>query len=132
GGGDWIKRWRRQPGSSPSSSLERCAMRLAGWSRAFSLCVFWGGVAWGQTLPTTARVETLPLRLTMPDPYQVTVVLEPVRRLMVVAPADGVIRSLDARLGATVRESQELAQLDRTEATAKLRMATAEVREKQA
>jgi RND family efflux transporter MFP subunit len=68
----------------------------------------------------------------MPENYQVTVVLEPARRVMVVAPADGVIQSLDARLGGTVRESQELAQLDRTEATAKLKMASAEIKEKQA
>src|SRR4029077_8383247 len=76
-------------------------------------------------------VETVPLQLTMPDPYQVTVALEPVRRLVVVAPADGVIRSLDARLGGMVRGSQELAQLDRSESIAKLKVASAEVKEKQ-
>jgi hypothetical protein len=58
----------------------------------------------------------------MPDPYQVTVVLEPVRRLVVVAPTDGVIRSLEARLGGMVRGSQELAQLDRGESIAKLKV----------
>jgi multidrug efflux pump subunit AcrA (membrane-fusion protein) len=68
----------------------------------------------------------------MPDPYQVSVALEPVRRLILVAPADGVIRSVDARLGGLIRESQELAQLDRGEASAKLKVALAEVKEKQA
>src|SRR5947209_8435491 len=109
-------------------------MRLRGWSPTLALCVVWGELAWGQTptAPSAARIETVPLRLAMPEDYQVTVVLEPARRVMVVAPADGVIQSLDARLGGTVRESQELAQLDRTEATAKLKMASAEIKEKQA
>ena len=41
-------------------------------------------------------------------------------------------RSLEARPGATVRDTQELAQLDRTEAMARLKMAQADVKEKQA
>jgi multidrug efflux pump subunit AcrA (membrane-fusion protein) len=68
----------------------------------------------------------------MPDRYQVWSVLEPIRRVTLVAAADGVIRSLDARPGGVVRESQELAQLDRTEANAKLKIASAEMKEKQA
>jgi multidrug efflux pump subunit AcrA (membrane-fusion protein) len=107
-------------------------MRLGGSLGVFSLCVFWAGAVWGQTAPAAARIETVALRLTMPEAYQVTVVLEPIRRVTVVAPTDGVVRSLDGRLGGMVRESQELAQLDRSEATAKLKMAAAEVKEKQA
>ena len=74
----------------------------------------------------------MPLELTMPERYQVTEVLEPIRKVTLIAPADGLIRSIEARLGAVVRESQEIAQLDRTEAAARLKMATAEVNEKQA
>jgi multidrug efflux pump subunit AcrA (membrane-fusion protein) len=107
-------------------------MRLAGLSFAFSLCLIGGTRAWGQTTGATARVETVPLRLTQPDPYQVMAVLEPMRRLTIIAPVDGVIRTLDARLGGSIRESQELAQLDRNEANARLQVATAEVKEKQA
>ena len=107
-------------------------MRVAGLSFAFGFCLFCGTMTYGQTPPPTARIETVPLRLTMPDPYQVWAVLEPTRRLTVIAPADGVIRTLDARLGGSVRESQELAQLDRSEANARLQVATAEVKEKQA
>ncbi|HZW29921.1 MAG TPA: hypothetical protein VFF52_04385, partial [Isosphaeraceae bacterium] len=107
-------------------------MRLTSWPPIVSVCVLWGSLAWGQTAPGSARIETVPLRLAMPDDYQVAVVLEPARRVLVVAPADGMIQSLDARLGGTVRDAQELAQLDRTEANAKLKMAAAEVREKQA
>jgi multidrug efflux pump subunit AcrA (membrane-fusion protein) len=39
---------------------------------------------------------------------------------------------MEVRLGAAVRESQEVAQLDRTAATARLKMARAELKEKQA
>ncbi len=39
---------------------------------------------------------------------------------------------MEFRLGATVRESQEIAQLDRNEASARVKMASAEVKEKQA
>jgi multidrug efflux pump subunit AcrA (membrane-fusion protein) len=44
---------------------------------------------------------------------------------------DGLVRSVEARLGTSVRESQDLVQFDPTEANARLRMATAEVKEKQ-
>jgi RND family efflux transporter MFP subunit len=85
-----------------------------------------------QTLPTAARIESVPLELTMPERYQVTAMLEPIRRVTLVAAADGFIRSMDVRLGATVRESQEIAQLDRAEASARLKRALAEVKAKKA
>jgi multidrug efflux pump subunit AcrA (membrane-fusion protein) len=107
-------------------------MRLASLSVAFSLCLLCGGVAWGQTAAATARIDTTSLRLTMPDPYQVIAVLEPIRRVTIVASSDGVLRTVEARLGSPVRESQELAQFDRGEASAKLQVAQAEVKEKQA
>jgi multidrug efflux pump subunit AcrA (membrane-fusion protein) len=107
-------------------------MVVRGMSRAFGLCLIGTGLGWAQALPTSATIESVPLELTMPERYHVSSVLEPVRRVALVAPADGVVRSLDARPGLTVRESQELAQLDRSEATARLKMAQAEVKEKQA
>ncbi len=85
-----------------------------------------------QALPTTASIETAPLDLTMPERYQVTAVLEPIRRVTLVAPADGIVRSLGARLGTTVRPSQEIAQLDRGEALARVKLAHANLKEKQA
>jgi RND family efflux transporter MFP subunit len=97
-----------------------------------SIGVIWVASASGQAPEQTARIETLPLQLTMPDSYHVAVALEPIRRLLVLAPADGVIRSVDVKQGSTVREGQELAQLDRSEALAKQKVAKAEVREKQA
>jgi multidrug efflux pump subunit AcrA (membrane-fusion protein) len=92
----------------------------------------WAALAFGQNVPTAARIETIPLELTMPERYRVTEVLEPVRRVIIVAPVDGMIRAMDVRVGATIRESQEVAQLDRTAASARLKMARAELKEKQA
>ncbi len=103
-------------------------MRLGGFSVAFSLCAALAGPAVGQS----ARIETQPLRLMDPDPYQVNAVLEPARRVKIIAPFDGLIRSVDARLGGAVRESHDLVQLDPTEANARLRIATAELKEKKA
>ena len=39
-----------------------------------------GGWPAAQTLPTAARIESVPLELTMPERYQVTEVLEPIRQ----------------------------------------------------
>lgn len=102
-----------------------------GLSRGLAIFFSWMGMACGQTVPTAARIESVPLELTMPERYQVAESLEPIRRVTLVAPADGFIRSMEIRLGETVRGSQEIAQLDRTEASARLKMASAEVKEKQ-
>jgi multidrug efflux pump subunit AcrA (membrane-fusion protein) len=85
----------------------------------------------GQSAAASARIETSALRLIDPDPYQVTAVLEPIRRVKLVAPTDGTVLSVEARLGTSVRESQDLVKFDPTEANARLRMASAEVKEKQ-
>jgi multidrug efflux pump subunit AcrA (membrane-fusion protein) len=102
-----------------------------GLSRGLAVLFAWVGIACGQTVPTAARIESVPLELTMPERYQVAESLEPIRRVTLLAPADGFIRSMEVRLGETVRGSQEIAQLDRTEASARLKMASAEVKEKQ-
>jgi RND family efflux transporter MFP subunit len=102
-----------------------------GLSRGLALLFACVGTASGQTVPTAARIESVPLELTMPERYQVAESMEPIRRVTLVAPADGFIRSMEVRLGETVRGSQEIAQLDRTEASARLKMANAEVKEKQ-
>ena len=117
-----------------ASSYRRaeCAMTFAGISRGLVVSIVWSAAAAAQTLPTAARIEAVPLELTMPERYQITEVLEPIRKVTLVAPRDGLIRSIEARLGAVVRDSEEIAQLDRTEAAARLKMATAELHEKQA
>ena len=107
-------------------------MKVLGLSRGFGVCLIWASLASGQTLPVSAKIEAVPMELTMPDRYQVAPVLEPVRKVTLVAPRDGLVRSFSVQLGATVRESQEVAQLDRTEAGARLKVALAEVKEKQA
>ena len=80
------------------------AMTFASISRGLSVSIFWSAVAAAQTLPTAAKIEAVPLELTMPERYQVTEVLEPIRKVTLVAPRDGLIRSIEARLGAVVRE----------------------------
>lgn len=107
-------------------------MRGKGITCGFLLVLLGAGEAWAQGLPTSARIETIPIELTMPERYQVSEVLEPLRRITLVAPADGVIESLGARLGSAVRSMQDLVALDRREASARLKAAQAEVKEKQA
>jgi multidrug efflux pump subunit AcrA (membrane-fusion protein) len=108
-------------------------MRSTGISRGCFLSIlFWSGAASAQNLPTAARIESIPLELTMPERYHVAEVLEPIRKVTLVAAGDGLIRAIEGRLGAVVRETEEIAQIDRTEAAAKLKMATAELHEKQA
>lgn len=106
-------------------------MVLWGVLRALGLCLLGAGVGWAQSLPTSATIESIPLELTMPERYRVTAVLEPVRKVALVAPADGIVRGLEAPLETAVRANAEVAQLDRAEALARLKMVQAEVKEKQ-
>jgi biotin carboxyl carrier protein len=105
-------------------------MRLGGFSLAFSLCLVSGVLASDPQAATSARIETSSLRLMEPDPYQVAAVIEPIRRVKIIAPMDGVIRSVDARLGTGIRDGQDLVQFDPSEANARLRIATAELKSK--
>ena len=66
-------------------------MRLVVYSLPIGLWL--AGAALGQSTPV--RIETAPLRLIDPDPYQVTAVLEPIRRVRIVAPIDGMIRGVE-------------------------------------
>jgi RND family efflux transporter MFP subunit len=108
-------------------------MRVRAAAAAIGLATVLAMAAWGQGpsggASAAARVETAPLELTAPDRYQVPVILEPARRASLVAPADGMLRALNAEVGAAVRAGQEVAQLDRTEAAARLKIAEAAVKE---
>jgi len=101
-------------------------MVLWGVLRALGLCLLGAGLGWAQSLPTAATIESIPLELTMPERYRVTAVLEPVRKVGLVAPADGIVRGLEVPLGTVVRANAEVAQLDRAEALARFKMAQAE------
>jgi multidrug efflux pump subunit AcrA (membrane-fusion protein) len=107
-------------------------MTVARVSRGLVVSILWTAAVSAQTLPTAARIEAVPLELTMPERYQLTEVLEPIRKVTLVAPRDGLVRSIEGRLGAVVRDSAEIAQLDRTEAAAQLKIASAVLHEKQA
>ncbi len=104
------------------------------WVRVVSaaLAMAASGMAMGQAPPTSARVETAPLELKSPDRYQVPCVLEPIRKVTLTAPSDGVLRNMEAQVGAAVREGAEIAQFDRAEAAARLKIAQAQVKEQQA
>ncbi len=79
-----------------------------------------------------AKVERAPLYLTPPDRYQVPNLLEPLRKVVVMAPADGVLKSLAVPVGATVKEGQEIGRLETAPAMAHLKVAMANVKEMEA
>ena len=81
---------------------------------------------------TQASVETADLSLVFPDRYAVPVLLEPNRKVFLMAPMDGMLKSVSAAVGSLVRDNQEIVQLDRAEAAAKAKIAAAEVREAEA
>lgn len=86
----------------------------------------------GQVPATSAKVDAIALELVEPGRYLTPSVLEPIRRVTLIAPTDGIVRSQAAQLGALVREGSEVAQMDRAEASAHLKIAQAEVKERQA
>ncbi len=90
------------------------------------------GLARGQSLPTSATIDAEPLVLTAPERFQVVSTLEPIRKVSIVAPADGILRSIEAPLGSTVRDTQRVAGSDLGEAAARRKIAEAELRERQA
>src|SRR5271165_3972487 len=106
-------------------------MESWGVLRAMVVCLLGAGLGWAQALPTAATIESIPVELTMPEHYRVTAVLEPVRKVALVAPADGIVRGLESPLGTVVRANAEIAQLDRSEALVRFKMAQAEVKERQ-
>ncbi|WP_237722467.1 efflux RND transporter periplasmic adaptor subunit [Singulisphaera acidiphila] len=85
-----------------------------------------------QQTPDSAKVESIPLELKSPDRYQIPSVLEPIRRVTITAPSDSILRSLELPVGSSVRDRQEIAQLDRAEALARVKIAEANVKEMQA
>ena len=85
-------------------------MKARGFLVEMGVVLLAPSLAWGQAPPTTAKVETAALELTPPDRYQIPSVLEPIRRVTILAPTDGVVRSIEVPVGATVREGQEIAQ----------------------
>jgi biotin carboxyl carrier protein len=103
-----------------------------GVAHGFIVACVWTAASCAQGLPTSAKIEAVPLELTMPDRFQVAEVLEPTRHVTLIAPCDGIIRSMEPRLGTVMRELQEVAELDRTEASVRLKVAQAEVKEKEA
>ncbi|WP_406697284.1 HlyD family efflux transporter periplasmic adaptor subunit [Singulisphaera sp. Ch08] len=110
-------------------------MMVRGWSTALfalSLVTSTMPAARAQQVPESAKVESIPLELKSPDRYQIPSVLEPIRRVTITAPSDSILRSLELPVGTSVRDRQEIAQLDRAEALARVKIADASVKEMQA
>lgn len=107
-------------------------MNVRGWSAGLlSLVLLATNEVAGQP-PTTAKVEAIPLELKSPDRYQTLSILEPIRRVTVTAPVDGILRTMDLPVGASVQSQQEIGQLDRSEAAARVRIAKANLKEVEA
>ncbi|WP_422931295.1 HlyD family secretion protein [Singulisphaera sp. PoT] len=109
-------------------------MSFRGWSTAcviLIVSVASASMARGQA-PATAKVEAIPLELKAPDRYQIYSFLEPIRRVTIIAPVDGILRNFDSPIGTVIKERQELGQLDRTEAASRLKIAKANVKEAEA
>ncbi len=87
----------------------------------------------GQTPASTAKVDKVPLELVDPDRYQISGLLEAVRHVSIVATTDAVVRSQDAKAGATVRgKSRTFSCSIVARRPARLKIAQAEAREAQA
>ena len=110
--------------------------RMSPWGFVWVLAA--PSIAAAQAQPTAnpnqvaAKVERAALYLTPPDRYQVPNLLEPLRKVVVMAPADGVLKSLAVPVGATVKEGQEIGRLDTAPAMAHLKIAMANVKEMEA
>lgn len=78
----------------------------------------------------STRIETQPLYPVATDRYRPISTVEPARQIILLVGADSVLRSVAVPLGGNVREGAEIAQLDRSEAQAKLKIAEAVVKER--
>ncbi len=86
----------------------------------------------GDPNQAAARVERAQLNLIAPDRFLVPMLLEPLRKVSIMTTADGILRTIEVNVGTTVRDGQVVAQLDDAEAAARVRVAKAQVKEKQA
>ena len=66
----------------------------------------------GDSEPGAVVIRREPMRLIAPDDYRLPLQLEPVRQLVVAAPCDGTIQSVDAETGKSVTAQVSLVQLD--------------------
>ncbi len=107
-------------------------MKIRGWSTVLLILSMGEASPALAQAPSTAKVEAIPLDLKAPDRYQIYSFLEPIRRIAITAPADGILRIMDFPVGAPLKERQEIGQLDRTEAAARLKIAKANVKEAEA
>jgi multidrug efflux pump subunit AcrA (membrane-fusion protein) len=112
------------------------ALREASW--AIGLALVTSTVASGQPGNSgnpnqlAAKVERAWLHLTPVDRYRLPLIVEPLRKVIVMAPSDGILRSIAVPVGSTVQEGQEIARLDTNAALTRYKVAKASVKEMQA
>ncbi len=80
----------------------------------------------GAVLPT---VETAPVALLDPEPYQVAALLEPIRSLTLRAGADATVREISAEPGDLIKQGKLIARTDPAEAQLRFRLAEAQLSE---
>jgi multidrug efflux pump subunit AcrA (membrane-fusion protein) len=111
------------------------ALREASWTVGLVLAtsaVANAQGAAGNPNQLAAKVERAMLHLTPADRYRLPLIVEPLRKVIVMAPSDGVLRSIAVPVGSTVQEGQEIARLDTNAALTRYRVAKASVKEMQA
>ena len=75
-------------------------------------------IGWGQNAPVEPGpvvIRREPLRLTAPEAYRLPLQLEPLKQLVIVAPCDGTVQSVDAELGKSVKIQEPLVRIAATE-----------------
>jgi biotin carboxyl carrier protein len=108
------------------------ALREASWTVGLVLAtsaVANAQGAAGNPNQLAAKVERAMLHLTPADRYRLPLIVEPLRKVIVMAPSDGVLRSIAVPVGSTVQEGQEIARLDTNAALTRYRVAKASVKE---
>lgn len=101
------------------------------WLAALACLAAAPTAALAQTM-TGVRIETATLELQQPERYQTPIVLEPTRRVRLMAPDDAGVLLIEPALGSRVKQRQEVVRLDREEAEALLAVAEARSKAREA
>ncbi len=112
-------------------------MKLHSWiARGWAILLMVAVSAWSQPArvpaAATVRIETEPLNLLTTERFLTPAVIEPIKRVTLIAPEEGFVQSISAKVGDQVRQRQDLLALDHYEASARLKIAEAEVKEQEA
>ncbi len=95
------------------------------WRRLLRLCLVGlvavvgaAAIGFGQNAPVEPGpvvIRREPLRLTAPDVYRLPLQLEPMKQLIIAAPCDGTVQSVDVEVGKSVKGQELLVRIVATE-----------------